>query len=171
MALKRNKISDEVLSQMIGELLDQGERGATNFYELLRTKVQISKQRCLKMYPIVEKEWVELKDKVINEQREAEIAEAARSGLKTDLELEQILCQFASNNLEVEEWVKGKVILRGISPLESIQAIAQIFKKRGSYAPIKTANTDKDGNNAPPIMSDSQFEKYLTAINDKAKAG
>lgn len=136
--MKRNKISDEVLSQLMRELLDQGERGATNFYELLRTKIQISKQRCLKMYPVIENEWVELKDKIISEQREVKIAEAAKNGLKTDLELEQILCQFATNNVEVEEWVKGEAVLRGISPTESINAIAQIFKKRGSYAPTKT---------------------------------
>lgn len=163
---KRLKVSDGVLKQMIFELLDKGERGSTNFYELLRTKIQLSKQRCLTVYPIIEKEWVEFKDKVISEQRSLEISEAAKEGLKSDIELEQILCQFASNNLLVEEWVRGGVVLRGISPMESIQAIAQIFKKRGSYAPIKTANTDKDGNDYKPPFSDSQVDKIINSLRE-----
>ncbi len=144
--VKKNKVSDDVLKQMMFELLDKGETGATNFYELLRTKIQIAKGRCLKMYPIIESEWVNFKNKVIEDQRTVEITEAAKDGLKTDLELEVILCQIASNNVSVQEWVSGEVVLRDVSPSETIQAIAQLFKKRGSYAPIKTAATDTKGN-------------------------
>lgn len=150
---KRNKVSDEVLKQMMCELLDTGERGATNFYELLRTKAQLSKSRCLQMYPVVELEWVTFKDKVINEQREASIAEAAEKGLKTDLELEQILCQIASSNLEVEEIMGGAAVLRGATPGEMCKAIDLLFKKRGSYAPTKVANTDGHGNDISPIIN------------------
>ena len=145
MAVKRNKVSNEVLKQMVCELLDTGERGATNFYELLRTKVQISKQRCLQLYPVIESEWVSFKDKVINEQRAADIAEAAKNGLKTDLELEQILCQFASNNLQVADFIKGEVVLRGVQPMEIMKAIELLYKKRGSNAPAKIAPTKVDG--------------------------
>lgn len=77
---------------------------------------------------------------------DAAITDSLKSGLKSDLELEVILCQLATDNVEVEEWVKGKKILRGITPFEVISAIQTLYKKRGSNAPIKTAQTDVAGN-------------------------
>lgn len=74
------------------------------------------------------------------------IEDSLKSGLKSDLEIEVILCQIITDNVQVEEWVYGNKILRGVSPGEIIAAAQTIFKKRGSNAPIKTAQTDVKGN-------------------------
>lgn len=74
------------------------------------------------------------------------IEDSLKSGLKSDLEIEVILCQIITDNVQVEEWVYGNKILRGVSPGEIIAAAQTIFKKRGSNAPIKTAQTDSKGN-------------------------
>lgn len=138
--MEKTQVSDDELRLLMLDLLDQGERGCTNFYEILRTKIKIERSRCIKMYAVVEQEYIKLKDDVIHEQRVASFMEAAKNGLKSDLELEIILCQYACQNVDVEEWIDGKMVLRGISPSESISAIAQLFKKRGSYAPVKVNN-------------------------------
>ncbi|GEO08743.1 hypothetical protein [Segetibacter aerophilus] len=87
--------------------------------------------------------------------------DAVKEGLKSDLELELILSQIACANVEVEDWVKGEVVMRSVSPMESIAAIDKIFKKRGSYAPIKQANTDKSGNDVEQPRPYSKDELLL----------
>jgi hypothetical protein len=169
---KKMQVSDDILIQMMKDLLDKGERGATNFYELLRVEIKINKTRCLKIYPDAESQWVKFKNNAIDEVRYEQIADAAVIGLKSDLELEAILCQFASGNLSVSEWVKGQVILRDVTPMESIAAISQIFKKRGSYAATKTDLTSLGEKiNQPTILTDNQFDKLLKEINDKSENG
>lgn len=79
--------------------------------------------------------------------------EAVKAGLKSDLELELILSKIASADVEVEEWIKGLSVMRGISPMESIAAIDKIFKKRGTYAPTKVAQTDTEGKNVAPVLA------------------
>lgn len=64
---------------------------------------------------------------------DTEVKEAIKNGLKSDLELELILCQIASGNVKVEEWIKGDPILRDVNPNEVIKAIDTIYKKRGSF--------------------------------------
>ena len=69
---------------------------------------------------------------------EAATIEALGRGLKSDLELESFLCQIAVGDLQVEEFIRGISILRNASPIERIKAIDLIYKKRGSYAAIKS---------------------------------
>jgi len=166
---KKMQVSDDILKQMMIKFLDKGERGATNFYELLRVEIKINKTRCLKIYPVVESEWVNLKNVMIDVVRAEEIEKVARIGLKSDLELEAILCQFAAGNLSVAEWVKGEVVLRDVTPMESIAAISQIFKKRGTYAPTKTdLTTGGEKIISAPVLTDNQFELLMKEINDKS---
>lgn len=77
--------------------------------------------------------------------------EALKSGLKSDLELEVFLCQLVMGDVFIEDIIKGTTVLRGVSPLERIKATELIYKKRGSCAPAKVAQTDKDGNDVPPV--------------------
>lgn len=85
--------------------------------------------------------------------------EAIKEGLKSDLELEVILCQIASGNIEVQEWIKGEAVLRSVSPMEVINATKTIFAKRGSNAPEKS---EVKIDSAP--FNDSQVEKILHEI-------
>jgi len=66
------------------------------------------------------------------------MVEALKEGLKSDLEIEVMLCQIAIGNVNFEEIKGGSLILRGASPTERVKAADLIFKKRGSYAPVKS---------------------------------
>lgn len=119
------------------KLWAKGERGKVNFYELLRTKFTLAKGRALKIYDVVESEMTKITLEAQNEALSEEQKSALQDNLRTDLELEMILCQIATGNLQIEEWIKGEPILRNVTPFEQINAIDKIYKKRGSYAPIK----------------------------------
>ena len=77
--------------------------------------------------------------------------------IRSDMELEAILCTIATGNAKVEEIVQGKAVLRGITPSEMTNAIDKIFKKRGSNAPTKVAQTDVEGNDAKVKVIGVQF--------------
>lgn len=92
---------------------------------------------------------IELKKR--NDEKEAirlsvtsvEYAQVVKGQIISDTELEVILCKIATGNIEVEEFIKGVPFLRGVSPSEQIQAIDKLYKKRGTYAPIKNDLGDK----------------------------
>lgn len=77
--------------------------------------------------------------------------------IRSDMELEAILCTIATGNAKVEEIVQGKAVFRGITPSEMTNAIDKIFKKRGSNAPTKVAQTDVEGNDAKVKVIGVQF--------------
>ncbi len=102
--------------------------------------------------------------------RQAELSEQLKNeinaSIKADLELDLILSEIASGGCQVEEFVKGEAIIRNVQPMEQIAAIDKLFKRRGSYAPLKQANTNKDGEDvAPPPLNETQVDKLLDAIN------
>lgn len=144
--IERKSISDAQLRSELRKLFSQGVTQKSNAYEQIRTKFKMTKQRFWKMFNVVHSDWAKLKDKAESDGISEATKEAVKQGLKTDLELEMILCQIASGNVEVEEWIKGTPILRSVSPMEVINAAKVIFTKRGSNAPAKIAQTDKDGN-------------------------
>jgi hypothetical protein len=84
-------------------------------------------------------------------QMEASIAEAVKAGLLSDMEIEMMLCKIISGDMKVEEWIKGDIVLRNVTPMEQIQAAKTIYAKRGSNAPTKVATTTKDGEDISPI--------------------
>lgn len=65
--------------------------------------------------------------------------EAIKEGLRSDLELEVILCQIAGGGVQVAEWVKGEAVLRGPTPTEIVNAAKALWLKRGSNAPVKSS--------------------------------
>lgn len=52
---------------------------------------------------------------------------------------------------------------------DAADAAVQFFKIHGSYAPIKNANTDKDGNDKPPPISESKVDEVLTELRKLVK--
>jgi hypothetical protein len=78
-----------------------------------------------------------------------EIQKAAKEAIISDLEIEAVLCNIIKGNYHVHEIVKGGVILREVSPMEMINAAKTIYTKRGSNAPTKIAQTNKEGNDIP----------------------
>lgn len=73
-----------------------------------------------------------------------ETIEAARNGLKSDLEIEQQLCRIAFGELDVIEITSttdGVIEFnRKPTPNEMINAMKELWKKRGTYVPDKIDN-------------------------------
>jgi len=83
----------------------------------------------------------EFKQSLINEVITHEVTEAARNGLKSDLEIEQQLCRIAFGEIDVMETTSTPDGLiefnRKPTPGEMINAMKELWKKRGTYAPDK----------------------------------
>ena len=103
------------------------------------------------------------------EQTTQALKESLNEAIISDLELEGILCTIATGNIKVEEIIKGEAVLRDISPMEQIAAIDKLYKKRGSYAPVKSANTDPNGNPVAPAppFTDAQVKGILKGLKKK----
>ncbi len=85
------------------------------------------------------------KEEIRQEVTEQSIREAVNEAIVSDEVLEGILCRIACGEMEVEEIIKGTPVLRSTTPAEVTAAIAQIFKKRGSYSAMKTEVSITDG--------------------------
>ena len=126
------------INEVAGELANGKDRD-----EILRKfakKWQISPRsidRYLKPAKVIAKNMAKLKDNVINGTIIDETEKAVRAGLKSDLELEMILCQIASGNVRIVEWSKGEAILRDVSPMEVVAAAKTIFANTGPLMNLK----------------------------------
>jgi hypothetical protein len=92
---------------------------------------------------------MEAKESMMQDNLSKKLKGEIEATIKSDLELDLILSQLATNNIEVEEFIQGTAVLRGITPSEQIAAIDKLYKRRGSYAPVKAAQTDIKGKDAP----------------------
>lgn len=83
----------------------------------------------------------EIKRLALNSTLTSKTIEEAKNGLKTDLEIEMQLCKIAFGELDVVETTSTPDGLidfhRKPTPGEMIQAMKEIWKKRGTYAPDK----------------------------------
>ena len=83
----------------------------------------------------------EIKRLALNSTLTSKTIEEAKNGLKTDLEIEMQLCRIAFGELDVFETTStpdGIIdFQRKPTPGEMIQAMKEIWKKRGTYAPDK----------------------------------
>ena len=129
------RIADELEKQ-------QADKTYTN--AMICEKLQFSKDMFyrLKKKALLEvQKRTEFKRTLINEVTTHEITEAVKNGLKSDLEIEQQLCKIAFGELDVEETTSTPDGLieyrRKPTPNEMINAIKEIWKKRGTYAPDK----------------------------------
>jgi hypothetical protein len=83
----------------------------------------------------------EFKRSLINDTYTHEINEGLRNGLKSDLEIELQLCKIAFGEIDVMETTStpdGFIEFnRKPTPGEMINAMKELWKKRGTYAPDK----------------------------------
>ena len=114
------------------------------------------------------REFIRVEMEVKEQLRQAQLSEQLKSeinaSIKTDLELDLILSQIATGNIEIEVWLAGEASTRGVAPMEQIAAIDKLYKRRGSYAATKVAQTNTAGDDAKTELSDTQLEKLLHAI-------
>ena len=132
----------------------ENKRGKTNFYELLRTKYELTKSTTLKMYDKYEKEFDLSANKGKDEAVLTESKKAIESGLKLKndrlLELQnqykKLEDELATNKTVVSTFHDGSLVTdyRELTPLEKAklhQVIkelrAEISKIEGDYAPTK----------------------------------
>ena len=103
----------------------------------------------------------------IEQARHDQLTEAAKNELNeaiiTEMECDAIVSQIATGNCKVQEWVKGEAILRDVNPTEVLNAIDKLYKRKGSYAPIKQAATKTDGTDVPttPITINVTADKLV----------
>lgn len=164
--MKRPTISDAQVIIEITKLLGEGFTGKTSNWEQMRTRFKLGKSRHIRLFDEAHSEWAkttrEAQQQVIGKDAQEDLLKA----IATEDELDAVLSQIAFGNLEVEEWIKGEPVLRGVSPMEQIAAADKLYKRKGSYAPTKLANTDSEGNDIKhPQMDDKQFNELLNKLN------
>ncbi len=100
--------------------------------------------------------------------------EARKKAIMTAEERKEYLTRIINGEIEVPytevKYNAGLKIFETFEFMElashtaRINAIAELNKMEGDYAPTKVANTDKEGNDVPPL-SESQVDKILNIVN------
>lgn len=90
------------------------------------------------------------RNKTKEAERQANVSEALKNEIQaeilTETEIDLIMSRIVDGNIEVREYIKGETVIRDTTPMEIIAAADKLYKRKGSYAPLKVADTDKDGN-------------------------
>jgi hypothetical protein len=159
--IAKTTISDAQLHQELIKLFESGNTSKTNLYELLRTKHKIAKQRCLKAFDLAMKEWQQLKEKATSEQVQANTVEQLKTAVMSKRERLEYLTKIAKGEVKVLKpfVIRGKIMEYKAEPdfYDRKQAIAELNKMEGDYAPSKVAQTDVAGNDLPPTININQY--------------
>ena len=132
--ITKQKISSEAQwKSLVYDYLTNGNRGKSNFYELLRTKYKCEKSNTLKQYDIYEAEY----DLNLNNGKDAQIQEAEKERLKSAIltKYERIL--IAQSIAQGKAWKAGNTMVVP-SAGDRIRALDYLAKIEGDYAPNKT---------------------------------
>jgi hypothetical protein len=129
------KLADALEKQQ----LDNSYKNATICEEM---RISVATFHRLKQKALLElQKRAEFKRSLINEVTTHEIEEGLRNGLKSDLEIELQLCKIAFGEIDVMETTStpdGMIEFnRKPTPGEMINAMKELWKKRGTYAPDK----------------------------------
>jgi len=129
------KLADELEKQQ----LDNSYKNANIQQEM---QISIGMFHRLKPMALLElQKRAEIKRSLINDVTTQETIEAIKNGLKSDLEIEQQLCKIAFGEIDVTETTSTPDGLiefnRKPTPGEMINAMKELWKKRGTYAPDK----------------------------------
>ena len=92
------------------------------------------------------------KEKILQDNLSEQLKSEINASIKSDLELDLILSQIATAGVEIEDYIKGEAVTRGVTPFEQIAAIDKLYKRRGSYAPVKQAATNAAGDDVTPTI-------------------
>lgn len=137
-------MANEIRHLMIADELErqQIEPGLTD--QTIWEKLGLKKNTFYRLKPKAVEEVskrAEIKRLALNSTITSKTIEEAKNGLKTDLEIEMQLCKIAFGELDVVETTSTPDGLidfhRKPTPGEMIQAMKEIWKKRGTYAPDK----------------------------------
>ncbi len=83
-------------------------------------------------------------------EKQAAISESLKDEIQaqilTEIEIDLILSKIVTGDIKVEEYIKGEPVIRDVYPSDIIAAADKLYKRKGSYAPAKVAQTDPEGN-------------------------
>lgn len=156
-------ISDAQLKNELIKLFESGNSAKTELLGIFRNKYKIGTDRFLREFNLAYETWQIAKNKSTVDTIQANQKESLKSGIKTKLErlielqkqVEQLQKELDDNRTIISTFYDGAMITdyRELTPLERAklhqiikEVRAEISKIEGDYAPTKTANTDKEGN-------------------------
>lgn len=156
----KQKISSEAQwKSLVYDYLTNGNRGKSNFYELLRTNYKCEKSNTLKQYDIYEAEY----DLNLNKGKDDIILESEKERLKSAILTKFERMEIASNIAKGKAWKSGNVMIVP-NASDRMKACDYLSKIDGDYAPSKTEiagtiNTTKD-------LTPKQAKEYLKDLDD-----
>ena len=158
--ITKQKISSEAQwKSLVYDYLSNGNRGKSNFYELLRTSYKCEKQNTLKQYDIYEIEY----DLALNKGKDDIILDAEKERLKSAILTKFERMEIASNIARGKAWKVGAEVIIPTAN-DKLKACDYLSKIDGDYAPTKVAETDVNGNdklNVDDLKELSDFVKQL----------
>jgi hypothetical protein len=159
----KKTISDAQLKNELIKLFESGNTDKGKCREVLGSKYKLQVQRYYKAFNNALSEWQEITDKVTTDQVQANQSEALKSGLKSKFQwVAELQKELDENRVEesVLDLKTGEVIrfFRTMTPTERKGHMERISKFMGMDAPIKSANTDENGN-----LVNNPFEKLIEA--------
>jgi len=132
----KQKISSEAQwKSLVYEYLTNGNRGKSNFYELLRTNYKCEKSNTLKQYDIYEAEY----DLTLNKGKDDIILESEKERLKSSILTKFERMEIASNIAKGKAWKSGDVMVVP-NTSDRMKACDYLSKIDGDYAATKVEN-------------------------------
>lgn len=132
--ITKQKISSEAQwKSLVYDYLTNGNRGKSNFYELLRTNYKCEKSNTLKQYDIYEAEY----DLTLNKGKDDIILESEKERLKSAILTKHERMEIASNIAKGKAWKSGNVMIVP-NASDRMKACDYLSKIDGDYAPSKT---------------------------------
>jgi hypothetical protein len=109
------------------------------------------------------------KEAILEQTRTETLQGEIAANIATESELDLVLSRIAMGGCRVQEYIKGEAIIRDITPTEVIMAADKLYKRKGSYAPTKVANTDSEGKDKEnkTVMSIDDALKIIEHVRDK----
>lgn len=130
----KQKISSEAQwKSLVYDYLTNGNRGKSNFYELLRTSYKCEKSNTLKQYDIYEAEY----DLNLNKGKDDIILDSEKERLKSAILTKHERMEIASNIAKGKAWKSGNVMIVP-NASDRMKACDYLSKIDGDYAPSKT---------------------------------
>jgi len=134
--ITKQKISSEAQwKSLVYDYLTNGNRGKSNFYELLRTNYKCEKSNTLKQYDIYESEY----DLTLNKGKDDIILESEKERLKSSILTKFERMEIASNIARGKAWKSGNVMIVP-NASDRMKACDYLSKIDGDYAATKIEN-------------------------------
>lgn len=83
----------------------------------------------------------EIRDSLLPEQVKAEL----EANIASETELDVVMSKIALAGIKVEEFIKGKPVVREVNPMEMIAAAEKLYKRKGSYGEKKVKHILEQG--------------------------